>query len=142
MKTRQFACFALLCVVATVHGALATEPPRLQPNPLTKGLWYPAAAQRMEEQGRVLVSFHLDRNGKPAGVKLIRGAGFARLDSSAVKLVADAIFVPGDAVSLLRDPEFQATVVYGLDGDGNCDAFPNSIPVCISGARIERVPNY
>ena len=51
---------------------------------------YPAAASARREQGTVVVTFVLDRQGRLSGNRVLRTSGFATLDSAALELVRQA----------------------------------------------------
>jgi len=49
--------------------------------------YYPAASLRAQEQGEVVPSFCVDKEGRPFDVKLERSSGFARLDEATLKFL-------------------------------------------------------
>jgi clan AA aspartic protease (TIGR02281 family) len=59
--------------------------------------YYPDASKRAEEEGRVLVKFTIDTNGRTVAgsIDVNSSSGFQRLDQAAVKMVADELFFPG-----------------------------------------------
>ena len=55
---------------------------------------YPAVSRRMSEEGTVLLSVHIQADGRVDEVKLKRSSGFPRLDDSAMKTVRHWRYVP------------------------------------------------
>lgn len=55
---------------------------------------YPAVSRRMSEEGTVLLSVHIQADGRVNEVKLKRSSGFSRLDDSAMKTVRHWRYVP------------------------------------------------
>lgn len=46
---------------------------------------YPAASQRLDEQGSGVARLHLDTQGRPSRVELLRSTGYPRLDQAQIK---------------------------------------------------------
>jgi TonB family protein len=59
--------------------------------------YYPDVSKRAEEEGRVLVRFTLDTDGRPIpdSIEVNSSSGFPRLDKAATKMIADELFFPG-----------------------------------------------
>jgi len=56
---------------------------------------YPAAARRRGAQGTVVLSVHVDEQGRVANLWLFESSGHGSLDSAALQAVRDWIFEPG-----------------------------------------------
>jgi TonB family protein len=59
--------------------------------------YYPDASKRAGEEGRVLVRFTLETDGRPItdSIEVQSSSGFPRLDKAATQMVADELFFPG-----------------------------------------------
>jgi protein TonB len=66
--------------------------PRYSVNPLPR---YPAAARRRGQQGTVVLSVHVDEQGRVSNLWLFESSGHRVLDTAAVEAVRDWLFEPG-----------------------------------------------
>ncbi|MEJ2452372.1 MAG: energy transducer TonB [Gammaproteobacteria bacterium] len=88
---------------------------RLQIN-LRRYISYPPLARRQGWQGRVLLAFSIEADGKIRNIHVAAGSGYAILDSSAVAALAElqrlqpAAALPGQRL------ELQLPVIYRLQG--------------------------
>ena len=64
---------------------------------------YPSLARRLGWQGKVMVSFVLQKGGQPLDVRILESSGFATLDGSALQAVERAAPLPppGEAVQIV-----------------------------------------
>jgi protein TonB len=64
---------------------------------------YPPLSVNAREEGKVLLSVHVEANGQPSSVEVLKSSGFDRLDKSAVNAVRRWKFTPaklaGEAVA-------------------------------------------
>lgn len=56
---------------------------------------YPALARRRGQQGTVVLSVHVDAQGRVSNLWLFESSGFRALDNAALKAVKDWLFEPG-----------------------------------------------
>lgn len=56
---------------------------------------YPAAARRRDQQGTVVLSVHVDAQGRVSNLWLFESSGHSSLDNAALQAVRDWIFEPG-----------------------------------------------
>jgi protein TonB len=56
---------------------------------------YPAAARRRYQQGTVVLSVHVDKQGRVSNLWLFESSGHSSLDTAALQAVKDWIFEPG-----------------------------------------------
>ncbi len=80
---------------------------------------YPSAALRAGEQGDVVVSVCVDKDGKMSDVKLVKSSGFQRLDDATVKGLArtrldPAIGTDGKPIAMCNPP-YQFTFTWNLE---------------------------
>jgi periplasmic protein TonB len=117
IMTRLFKSVVLLCVLSLApcvtygaermseaHEAFAAAAPQLTPaqvaaieawrkqigKQLESKKKYPADARARREEGDVLIVFHLDRQGRLVGSRIVRGSGSATLDKAGLALVREA----------------------------------------------------
>src|SRR5437868_6972550 len=82
---------------------------RTNPQPL-----YPTEARRRREQGLVLLTVKVTREGRAAEVKLKKTSGYSLLDDAAMKAVRHWEFVPARAGSLALESEVEVPVQFKL----------------------------
>ncbi len=85
---------------------------RSTPDPLN----YPRAAQRRNQQGKVLVEAIVDEQGNTMDLKVLESSGFALLDRAALKWVAELEFMPGSRDGAARLSRVHMPVVFALKG--------------------------
>jgi TonB family protein len=73
-------------------GLLSEAVPLYKTNPAPL---YPAAARRRGAQGTVVLSVHVDAQGRVSNLWLFRSSGHRSLDNAAIAAVKDWIFEPG-----------------------------------------------
>lgn len=90
-------------VAASVPTAAAPEPRQVVISPTWRNAltsWlrahrtYPEAARRRGDQGRVMLRFTVERDGRVSDAALVQGSGFPNLDDAAVALVRNAHVPP------------------------------------------------
>ena len=86
--------------------------------------YYPPASRRLEEEGRVLVEFHLDQRRTPFDQQTIQSEvspanGRARLESTAIKVVSALQFDPSDHTKPDPKHAYRVTIIFCLD-PGHC----------------------
>jgi periplasmic protein TonB len=64
---------------------------------------YPSGARARNEQGVVLLSFTIDRNGHVMARRIVNGSGFADLDGEVLALVERAQPLPAFPPSMTED---------------------------------------
>ena len=92
------------CLLAAVTWALCpavhSDEPQPQPIPHTKnssGLFYPAVARRLSQQGRVLVEFEISPKGQVVGLAVLSAEPQGMFDPAVTRYVQALQFdVPGD----------------------------------------------
>lgn len=76
---------------------------------------YPAAALRLRESGRVLLSVMVSANGQPERVELARSSGSPRLDQAALETVRRWRFVPARQGERAVAAQVTVPLVFRLD---------------------------
>ncbi len=72
-------------------GMVRTAVPLYKVNPPPR---YPAAARQRGVQGTVVISVHVDAQGRPANLWLFKSSGHRTLDNAALQAVKDWVFEP------------------------------------------------
>jgi periplasmic protein TonB len=78
---------------------------------IQENITYPARAQRMGWQGKVIVDFIITKNGKATDIKIIQSSGFDVLDDNVVKTVEAVAPFPMPPVTA----ELRVPIIYKLD---------------------------
>ncbi|HEV2700270.1 MAG TPA: hypothetical protein VGV09_01470 [Steroidobacteraceae bacterium] len=156
----------VLAGCATTHIAAISRLPWLIPGDDCKK-WYPPTSRRIQEEGRVLVEFHVDEKLNTSDVKVGQSELWnpklstfvddtnkgTRLQESALRVVmqlnATASLDPNDHSKIDKNTLYRLTVIQCLDPGGVCaklSPFPDtqSLPiVCAQNIYIERsIPVY
>ncbi len=66
---------------------------------IQKGIAYPRIARKMGWEGKVIVSFVVDKDGKIQDVHIVKSSGFAALDKNAIATIKKAAPFPCPTVS-------------------------------------------
>ncbi len=82
---------------------------------LYENLRYPAEAAEQGAQGRVVLSFIVNRDGKPVNIKVASSAGHDQLDQAAVKALSEMEFVPAIENGEIVEAELFQPVVFRMN---------------------------
>lgn len=103
--------------------------------------WYPAQARSGGIQGRVLVEFQIDRNGRAISEKVLAADAPSLLQDSAFNLVKSSVFeVSALGIDLADPTPFRVTVLFCLSPCGNMVPFPGTDLITIAGSPLP--PGY
>lgn len=92
-------------------GAITETKPDYLKNPAPV---YPEAARRHGQEGLVLLSVAVDKNGDPQTVEIKKSSGFVLLDDTAIKSVRTWKFQPGHIGSLPVDSHAEVPIRFQL----------------------------
>jgi len=56
---------------------------------------YPATAERLQQEGQVVLGFQIDTQGRVIGQRVDKSSGYAQLDSAALRALSRCRFTPG-----------------------------------------------
>ena len=140
----QMVRFRMLCAVMTFLCAVpaCVDTHRLPQLAPYESDYYPPAARRLGEEGRVLVGFHLDLHGRlTADPTVVESDGNVRLNEGGLRLVKalpSRLHAPYD---FKPDPKrlYRVTVIYCLNPESKCDRFfpyPDTVPIVVRAAPI------
>ncbi len=76
--------------------------------------YYPEMAKSLGQQGKVLVSFVLYRNGHIGSIQLVQSSGITSLDTAALKAVRDSSPLLGIKEMLQQQQSFTIPIVFRL----------------------------
>jgi TonB family protein len=149
VKTRTVFCCILLATLlaCATSPTVPREPPAdiaVQPSrKLPKSQvemhtdWYPAHAKSRGMQGRVLVEFRIDRNGRAISEKVLAADAPSLLQDSAFDLVKSSVFDVSEPGIDLTDPTpFRVTVLFCLSPCGKMVSFPGTDLITIAGSPL------
>jgi periplasmic protein TonB len=95
---------------STGSGATSAEPDYLRNPPPS----YPRESRRLREQGVVLLTVSISRDGEVKGLSLKHGSGFSRLDESALVAVKSWRFKPALLAGIAIDSEVEVPIRFAL----------------------------
>lgn len=76
---------------------------------------YPAISRRLGEQGQVLISALISKDGSATQARIEQSSGFQRLDQAALETVRQWRFVPGRRAGVAQDMWFKIPITFTLD---------------------------
>jgi len=129
------ACAALQPVPRDPPPDVAVHPSRKLPKSQVEMHtdWYPAHAKSRGLQGRVLVEFQINRNGRATSEKILASDAPSMLQDSALSLVKSSIFdVSG--IDLADTMPFRVTVLFCLSPCGKMVPFAGTDLITIAGS--------
>ena len=80
-------------------------------NIIQENITYPARAQRMGWQGKVIIDFIIMENGKATDIKIAQSSGFEVLDNNVIKTVEAVAPFPKPPVKA----ELRVPIIYRLE---------------------------
>ncbi|MDO8675826.1 MAG: energy transducer TonB [Candidatus Omnitrophota bacterium] len=98
-------------IVQSTGGAITETKPDYLKNPAPV---YPESARRRGQEGLVLLSVAVDKNGLPQAVEIKKSSSFTLLDNAAVKSIRAWKFQPGRIGSLPVDSNVEIRVRFQL----------------------------
>ncbi|HJX32100.1 MAG TPA: energy transducer TonB, partial [Thermodesulfobacteriota bacterium] len=80
-------------------------------NIIQENITYPARAQRMGWQGKVIIDFIILENGSASNIKIAKSSGFEVLDDNVIKTVESVAPFPKPPVKA----ELRVPIIYRLE---------------------------
>jgi len=100
----------------TGSGVRAKANPNYFQNPAPE---YPTLAKQMRQEGLVLLSVDVDRDGLPIKVEIIKSSGFHMLDQAAIMAVSHWRFQPGRTGNLPIESVVTIPIRFTLEKEGS-----------------------
>jgi len=98
--------------LSSVGGALTETQPNYFKNPAPT---YPMEARRLGQEGLVVLSVDVDRQGNPSQIKIKESVGYSLLDSAAMKAVQRWKFSPAQIGTLSVESNVEVPIRFRLE---------------------------
>jgi TonB family protein len=117
---KMFFALALIPALALADSQLSTSnsaftPPAATGNPHACGAeWYPPAALAAGEEGKTILAFHIDIDGRTKNISVGSSSGFADLDQAAIKCAAEWRYIPAAENGNAHEVDRKAAVEWSM----------------------------